>query len=223
MGVIFLIVFFFVSFLIVALVLLQEGKGGGLTGMSAGMDGVMGAKNPLRRMTAYLFVIFILMAISINVYFHNRTDNSLPAGAVLPEPVRTLQEDAPLSGTEVVSEGALRPDSAVDADPLRPSEAPAAPITPIRPENGESASESVKPAGSAAAESLQQVEARLDKAEEGNRETSDATSGLRPEAAGAESAVSLQPPSEATASSLAPPSSASAAESPVAPPKGEEQ
>lgn len=40
MGTLFLIVFFFVSFLIVGLVLLQEGKGGGLTGMSTGMDGV---------------------------------------------------------------------------------------------------------------------------------------------------------------------------------------
>lgn len=109
----FLIIFFCISFLIVGLVLLQEGKGGGLTGMSAGMDGVMGAKNPLRRMTAYLFAIFVVMCIFINWYFYQRVDASLPSGLNLPEARQTLETTAPLAipvGPAAVSEGGLRPE-----------------------------------------------------------------------------------------------------------------
>lgn len=117
-GILFLIIFFFVSFLIVGLVLLQEGKGGGLTGMSTGMDGVMGAKNPLRRMTAYLFVVFVLMAVTINWYFHDRGrgSSSLPVGAVVPESnVRVMEETTPASGPVVVPEESLRPETPAPA------------------------------------------------------------------------------------------------------------
>ena len=95
MGIIFMIVFFVVALLIVGLVLLQEGKGGGLTGMSSGMDGVMGAKNPLRRMTAYLFVFFVVLAITINWYFHAAGSAAIPQGLDMPEPVRVIEETAP--------------------------------------------------------------------------------------------------------------------------------
>ena len=100
-GVLFLIVFFFVAFLIVGLVLLQEGKGGGLTGMSSGMDGVMGAKNPLRRMTAWLFVFFVLLTISINWYFFSRGNTAIPEGVNLPQPV-VMEESVPMSGPTVL-------------------------------------------------------------------------------------------------------------------------
>lgn len=125
MGVLFLIVFFFVSFLIVGLVLLQEGKGGGLTGMSTGMDGVMGAKNPLRKMTAWLFVLFVLLAIGINYYFHNRADSSVPTGIVLPQPEPGI-ESFPLEDLrpEAVPESF---DSGTDADSLRPTAVPQTP------------------------------------------------------------------------------------------------
>jgi len=134
-GTLFLIVFFLVSFLIVGLVLLQEGKGGGLTGMSTGMDGVMGAKNPLRRMTAYLFVFFVLMAITINWYFHQRTDTTLPAAVTnLPSTsVRELEEQAPESGagTMVVEEENVPAESVLAIPPAdetggETSETPAA-------------------------------------------------------------------------------------------------
>lgn len=100
-GVLFLIVFFFVFFLIVGLVLLQEGKGGGLTGMSTGMDGVMGAKNPLRRMTAWLFVFFVLLTVSINWYFYSRGDTSIPEVLELPKPA-AIEEVSPATGPVVV-------------------------------------------------------------------------------------------------------------------------
>ena len=127
-GFFFMIVFLFVSVCIVGLVLLQEGKGGGLTGMSTGMDGVMGAKNPLRRMTAVLFTFFILMCLGINWYFHNRSDSgkALPAGMELPQAVG--------------NDGTLRPETAVQAvtDAMEAAAAttePAAtaPVTPEQP------------------------------------------------------------------------------------------
>ncbi|MCC8166104.1 MAG: preprotein translocase subunit SecG [Planctomycetes bacterium] len=140
MGVFLLLVFFFISFLIVGMVLLQEGKGGGLTGMSTDMDGVMGAKNPLRRMTAYLFVFFVIMCVGINLYFHNtRADASIPSGIGPINPRQVLEETAPAAGP-VVTSGVLRPEDGGDAAPaesLRPEttgdSAPAAPIAPIPP------------------------------------------------------------------------------------------
>lgn len=134
MGVLFLIVFFLVAFLIVALVLLQEGKGGGLTGMSTGMDGVMGAKNPLRKMTAYLFVVFVLLAIGINYYFHRRGDVSIPEGVAIPEARQTLEETAPFTGPLVVPEAAGEPaeSSAAPATPA-PAESQAAPAPASAP------------------------------------------------------------------------------------------
>ncbi len=107
MGILFLIVFFIISLFIVGLVLLQEGKGGGLTGMSTGMDGVMGAKNPLRRMTAYLFVVFVVMCLAINMYFHSREDTSLPAGIPMATRAASAVQEAI---REEVPEGSLRPD-----------------------------------------------------------------------------------------------------------------
>jgi protein translocase SecG subunit len=105
-GLLFLLIFFVISLFIVGLVLLQEGKGGGLTGMSTGMDGVMGAKNPLRRMTAYLFVAFVVMCLAINMYFHNREDASLPSG-IAPAATASTEETA----RQVVPEGSLRPET----------------------------------------------------------------------------------------------------------------
>lgn len=147
MGVLFIIIFFIVSFLIVGLVLLQEGKGGGLTGMSTGMDGIMGAKNPLRRMTAYLFVLFVLLTVSINWYFHQRDEAIVPTGAVLPASnVRELEETSPTTGPVVIENG------------LRPEEAPAAPIGEnegdgsLRPETPAAVGESVTPPAEPAAE-----------------------------------------------------------------------
>ncbi|MDR1611309.1 MAG: preprotein translocase subunit SecG [Planctomycetota bacterium] len=136
MGVLFLLVFFLITFLIVGLVLLQEGKGGGLTGMSTGMDGVMGARNPLRRMTAYLFVAFVLLAIGINYYFHRRGDVFIPEGVPIPEARRTLEENAPFTGPLVVPEAAGGADDpeAVSAPPAPIGAVPAEPPFSVEPE-----------------------------------------------------------------------------------------
>ncbi len=162
-----MLVFFFVSFLIVGMVLLQEGKGGGLTGMSTGMDGVMGAKNPLRRMTAYLFTLFVLMCLTINRYFHQRVDTSLPGGMAVPQVERGAGE-APSAGPLVEPGG------------LRPEEVPA-------PDGA--GGQSVRPDGAAAAASV--VDKAVENAEgvienapaAAERAVSEAAAALRPEAA----------------------------------------
>lgn len=135
MGVLFMIVFFFVSFLIVGLVLLQEGKGGGLTGMSTGMDGVMGAKNPLRRMTAWLFVFFVLLTISINWYFYSRGDTATPEGIELPER-QVIEESTPFSGPVVVDAAG---DAAVTAESSEAAPVPADPVEAVASEQSQPA------------------------------------------------------------------------------------
>ncbi len=166
MGFLLMLVFFFVSFLIVGMVLLQEGKGGGLTGMSTGMDGVMGAKNPLRRMTAYLFTLFVLMCLTINWYFHQRVDTSLPSGMALPQVERT--GEAPSAGP-LVEPGALRPEEAPAPDA--------------------SGGQSVRPDGAAAAVNsahmaLDNAEGKIESAAAAvERSVSAGAAALRPEAA----------------------------------------
>ncbi|MDR2391927.1 MAG: preprotein translocase subunit SecG, partial [Planctomycetota bacterium] len=124
-GVFFIIVFFLVAFFMIGLILLQEGKGGGLTGMSAGMDGVMGTKNPLRRMTAWLFVFFIMLTIAINMYFHKRGEASLPAGLEIPE--TTIP---PITGTGAPL---LPPDAGDLTVPDLPDTFPVSPEMPVAP------------------------------------------------------------------------------------------
>lgn len=144
MSVLLFLIFFFVSLMIIGLVLLQEGKGGGLAGMSTGMDGVMGARNPLRRWTAYFFVFFVLLTVGINFYLHLRGREVLPEGM------------APPVAEEVLPEGTAVPPSTETAAP--------APITlEMKPEpitnvvaneaQGGGAAESVTPVGKATVES----------------------------------------------------------------------
>lgn len=196
MGVLFFIVFFLISLFIVGLVLLQEGKGGGLVGMSTGMDGVMGAKNPLRRMTAWLFVAFVIMAVFINWYFHQREDKVLPAGigqsAV--DSTRVLEESALSPGPVVL------PDVAAEGS-LRPEDTPETPVESVRPEGADEAS--VEPA---------QEPVESEPAEESDSQAPETTGELRPEPESqpaTEPAPELRPEApaenEATTQSVQPP------------------
>lgn len=91
------VLFFVVAFLLVAIILLQEGKGGGLAAMSGAMtDSVMGAKNPLRKLTVYLFVIFIGLIIGLNVYINRENSVQLAPGLapVMPAAANIKPADA---------------------------------------------------------------------------------------------------------------------------------
>ena len=85
MGIFLGILFFLVSFFMICAVLLQEGKGGGLAAMSGAMtDSVMGTRNPLRKITAYSFVIFLLVAVAISFQKNRMANHDLAGGLVVP-------------------------------------------------------------------------------------------------------------------------------------------
>src|SRR5687768_18493311 len=61
--------FVLVSLLMTFLILLQEGKGGGLTALGGTKAaGVEGVTNPIRRATGYLAAIFFILAIAIGIW-----------------------------------------------------------------------------------------------------------------------------------------------------------
>lgn len=75
------ILFFLLAFLLICAILLQEGKGGGLAAMSGAVtDSVMGAKNPLRRLTVYFFICFITLVLGLNYYINTAQDASINPG-----------------------------------------------------------------------------------------------------------------------------------------------
>lgn len=75
------VIFAFLAFLIISVILLQEGKGGGLAAMGGAMtDSVMGAKNPLRRITAVLFICFIVLILGINYCYNNDSASNIDQG-----------------------------------------------------------------------------------------------------------------------------------------------
>lgn len=82
------IVFFLVGFLMLCLILLQEGKGGGLAAMGgAATDSVMGASNPLRRWTTYFFIAFVALSLAIN-YAYKRSRQ-----ATFTAPIETMADE----------------------------------------------------------------------------------------------------------------------------------
>ena len=57
------VLFFIVTILMVFAILLQEGKGGGLAALGGTRaEGVVGATNPIRRLTVVLAILFFLLA-----------------------------------------------------------------------------------------------------------------------------------------------------------------
>lgn len=77
------VIFAFVAFCIVGLILLQEGKGGGLSAMGgAAMDNLVGARNPLRKITSVFAIIFLFLLIAIGTSLNrqNNADESIPEG-----------------------------------------------------------------------------------------------------------------------------------------------
>lgn len=77
--------FLLLAFLLICAILLQEGKGGGLAAMSGAVtDSVMGAKNPMRRLTVYLFVFFIVVVLALNYSINQENSGDIAPGLVQP-------------------------------------------------------------------------------------------------------------------------------------------
>lgn len=90
-----MIIFFFVAFCLIGLILLQEGKGGGLAaGGSGAMDAVMGARNPLRRWTVYFAVALLFLILGINYHISRLSPAAVPEG-LKPPAVEATQESPP--------------------------------------------------------------------------------------------------------------------------------
>ena len=122
-----------ISVLMVFLIMLQEGKGGGLAALggtkAAAIEGVT---NPIRRATAYMAIIFFLLAVTLGLY--NRPKASAvpfdedkpvieaPAAAGIPVAPATL----PVGQLPTLNVGNLPPAPAVPA-------VPAVTVTPANP------------------------------------------------------------------------------------------
>ncbi len=89
-----MVIFFSLAFCLIGLILLQEGKGGGLAAAGGGaMDAVMGARNPLRRWTVYFCVALLLLILGINYHISRLSPTAVPEG--LRPPAEKAHEAAP--------------------------------------------------------------------------------------------------------------------------------
>ncbi len=146
------IFFLLLGFLLICTILLQEGKGGGLAAMGGAVtDSVMGAKNPLRRMTVYFFICFIAVILALN-YFINQENSGQITPGILPAGVPAAPA-APAAKTGIAipalpASGAVLPAGSVPAAPAAPAgksdtttpaaapaAAPVTPATPAKPAN----------------------------------------------------------------------------------------
>ncbi|MFH0910419.1 MAG: preprotein translocase subunit SecG [Planctomycetota bacterium] len=120
------ILFGFVAFCIVVLVLLQESKGGGIAAVGiAGVDNIIGARNPLRKLTVVFSILFLLLILGIGVSI-NKAQKT-----VIPEiPVEFGTDRMP------VDEGPLPEE--VEASPMSsPAGTPRAPLPTLAPSTAE--------------------------------------------------------------------------------------
>ena len=116
-------IFLIIAFLLTGLILLQEGKGGGLAAMGGAMtDSVMGAKNPLRRLTAYFFVAFVVVSIGINMMISRETSPEFGAGISAPAAVTEEAKDAPAAEKKEETPVEKPADSAKPAEEAKESE-----------------------------------------------------------------------------------------------------
>lgn len=141
------VLFFLFAFLLICAILLQEGKGGGLAAMSGAMtDSVMGAKNPLRRVTVVFFVGFILLVLALN-YNINRENNGEIAPGLAP-----IAKPAPATTPAVPEANAATPALPTSAVPATPEATPASPATTAPATTGGASEKAATPAAAVAPE-----------------------------------------------------------------------
>lgn len=131
------ILFVILAFLLICSILLQEGKGGGLAAMGGAMtDSVMGAKNPMRRMTVYFFICFIVVVLALNYNINQDNSGSIAPGlTVTPEPTipaattEDVKTPADAPATLPAADVPATPATATETAPAAPATAPATPTT----------------------------------------------------------------------------------------------
>lgn len=122
------IVHIFVCAVLMFVVLLQQGKGGGMGaafggGATAQVFGGRGAGNILTRATAVCAAIFMMTSVSL-AYLSSSGDRALKAKAVMEEQKHTSQGTARPKESKPEEKPAEKP---ADTAPAAPPEAPATP------------------------------------------------------------------------------------------------
>ncbi len=152
------------ALLMIGTILLQEGKGGGLSALGGtAAESAFGASNPIRRMTAVLAVVFFLTAAFLSIMSPRR-------GAGVgqkPETPSGTEETAPgedATEEDATEEGATEEDAAAadaapgEAEPEGPARAGPAPPPPAEAGGGAAEPPSTEggdaPAGDAGASEL---------------------------------------------------------------------
>ena len=97
-----IVLFILVCLILIGLVLLQKGRGGGLSGAFGGGGGntAFGAKtgDVLTWATATVFGIFVLLAIALNLLANHRQANALTGGQ---QQMTTTEEETAAAATSV--------------------------------------------------------------------------------------------------------------------------
>ena len=116
------VILLIVAGLMVFLIMLQEGKSGGLAALGGtSASATMGVSNPLRRGTAYLAVILFVLSVIINIAGKKGTETSNDVEGHYDQEPTEMRETAPDSEPKGKSE------------PSANSLTPAVPATPAAP------------------------------------------------------------------------------------------
>jgi protein translocase SecG subunit len=140
---IFLLIYAVASLVLIMVILLQSGKGGGLSSLGASNQGIAealgatGAERTLTRLTTYCAVAFITLALVISVLssrgFNRSSKNIIgatsPAAATLPQ-TGSLPTTAGAAGNAPAPKGSA-PAASVPVESVPVSPAPAAPVAPV--------------------------------------------------------------------------------------------
>jgi protein translocase SecG subunit len=128
------VIFGFLAFCMVALILLQESKGGGIAAMGVpGMDNIMGARNPLRRLTVVFAILMLLIIFGINVVIQRQTRATIPEGLEIEEP----EDEADTAAGEQTGAGEEAAETPLEAVPAAPADTPAeGPAAPAESDAG---------------------------------------------------------------------------------------
>ena len=119
------VILLIVAGLMVFLIMLQEGKSGGLAALGGtSASATMGVSNPLRRGTAYLAIILFILSVIINIAGKKGLDSGEDIKELYDQDPTEMQEPAPSGETK---EKGLTP--AGSLTPAAPVE-PAIPSTP---------------------------------------------------------------------------------------------
>ena len=135
----FLVVYAFACMVLIAVILLQSGKGGGLSSLGSANQGIAealgatGAEKTLTGLTTYCAVLFITLALIISVFSSKAFNKSKSIIGNNPATAAMQQRIPGVPGAAGVPSGAAGVPSGIPAEAsgAAPAPAPAAPVAPV--------------------------------------------------------------------------------------------